>query len=174
MDKFRQIQENLLDYFKDVDDSTFIEFVDCFAYDASTDNEEVSKLAEQFIEDQGLFDAIINHKYDQTEKASLFSRSSLSQRNMLIDIKTTLVSLSHNRFRKSILNSKIDALDIKIGKQENKMSNIKLEGNLKSFNFLKNQLLACYASLNSNENYFYSEKEDAKFVKQVKEIEYLK
>ena len=173
MDKFIQIQKNLLDYFKDVDDATFIEFVDCFAYDASTDNEEVSKLAEQFIEDQGLFDAIINHKYDQSDKATIFNRSSLSQVTILQDVKTALVSLSHNRFRKSILNSKIDALDIKIGKQENKMSNIILEGNLKSFNLLKSELLECYSSLNNNENYFYGKEADAKIVKRITKIEYL-
>ena len=55
----------------------------------------------------------------------------------------------------------------------NKIAKIKSTHNKKSFNFVKNNLLSCYASLNNNDNYFYCEKEDTEFVKEIKEIELL-
>lgn len=99
MDKLIQIQKNLEDYLKDVDNATFVEFVDTFAYKNTTKSKRVSKLIEKFIEDNDLFEALTNEKYDEEHPHQLFLRSNLSQTGLLRDIRISLVSLSHNRFR---------------------------------------------------------------------------
>lgn len=156
MDKFRQIQENLFEYFENTDDATFVEFVDSFAYFQPTKSTKVSKLVEQFIKDNDLFTALANEKYDKDHPEKLFNRSSLSDTDLLSEIRIALISLSHNRFRFAL--NKKDNNDV----------------NKKNFDFLKSHLLECYNALNRSESYFDGEVEDSEFVQKVGELTYKK
>ncbi len=100
IDESIELQENLFEYFKDVDDKTFSEFIDCFVYHTGTQNNKVSKLATAFIEDNGLTNAHINYMHDMENPKQFFSRSNLSECSMMQDIKNSLLSVAYNRFRK--------------------------------------------------------------------------
>jgi len=172
--QIEQLQKIIFDYFKDIDDATIVEIVNAFVYDVPNPKLGAGKLIEKFLEDNGLVDAHINYLYDKTDGASLFRRSSLSQSSMIENVKMSLLGLSFNRLSSNVgYDSKIEAIEEKIQKREEKIQKIKSTANKKSFNLVKHELLRCYSSFNNNEQYFYSEKEDAKFVADIKKIELL-
>lgn len=95
----QQIQENVFDYFKNVSDEIFVQVVDCLAYHQSTNNQEVSKLCEAFLSDNELSIIYGNYVLDLKEPRDFFSRTSLSERNIIDQIKVGLMSASHVRFK---------------------------------------------------------------------------
>jgi hypothetical protein len=173
----KQLQIIIFDYFKDTDDATLVEIVDVFVYDQPNPTSEVSKIIEKFLKDNGLNEAFLNAQYDKTEKASIFSRSSLSQVNMIENVKMSLLGLSFNRFRVAATTDtykkEIEVLDDKIKKQDVKVKNLTSTANAKTFDVVKRGLLECYSTLNNNDQYFFGETEDAKFVKLVNKLELL-
>lgn len=106
MDKLVETQKILDKQLSHLDDKTFVQLVDCFCYDTPTKSTRISKILERFIEDNDLFEVVANARYDREHPEGFFLRSSLSQRQTLENIKVSLVSLSHNRFRFHLQDSK--------------------------------------------------------------------
>lgn len=97
-----------MEYFKDTDDKTFIALVETFVYQSPVgSNTKVSKLIEKFLQDNGLSEAYVNYLMDLKDENSkeyqkrFFNRSSMSQRDMIEKIQTSMLNACFNRFRKA-------------------------------------------------------------------------
>lgn len=96
---YQSLQEQIMEYFKDTDDKTFIAPVG--------NNTKVSTLIETFLKDNGLSDAYVNYLLDlkdediKEHQKRFFNRSSLSQRDMIEKVKSAMLNASFNRFRKN-------------------------------------------------------------------------
>lgn len=99
MSEFREIQENLFDYFLEVSDEDIVKFIDCFIYNGINPKKHISQMIEKFLEDSGLVQAFINYQYDLKNPKSLFRRSSSSEIDVMNNIRNGLLSLAYNRFR---------------------------------------------------------------------------
>lgn len=100
-DRFYELQEDLDEYFKNLDDVTFIHFCDLFVFESGTSNVKISELTEKFLRDNGLHEAYMNYIMEMRKPSQLFSRFQ-SDIAMIDDIKKALLVLSYNRFRKSL------------------------------------------------------------------------
>jgi hypothetical protein len=104
---YQSIQENVIDYFKDVDDKTFIAVVDTIAYHQPIgQNEKAAELIDSFLKDNGLEQVYASYLIDfqsmaKGESISFFRRTSMSETHMIENIKTALISAGYNRFRNS-------------------------------------------------------------------------
>lgn len=99
-DAYLEIQENLFEYFDNVEDKQFVDFVDAFVYDIPVKLEGSSKLIEKFLEDNDIQKAFLNYQLDLRNKEKIiFFRSTMSQRTIIEQIKQALLSLAYNRFR---------------------------------------------------------------------------
>lgn len=98
----QEIQENLFEWFRDVDDRTLADFILVFVYDNSINNVKISKLVEKFLDENGLAMAYINYQHDMRKKESAWLRSSYSERNMIEMVRSGLLSVSFNRFDKNL------------------------------------------------------------------------
>lgn len=101
------LQENIIEYFKDIDDKTFIALIDTFVYHSPIgDNKKISTLIDKFLKDNELGEAYLNYLCDLKDESTkdlhkhFFNRSSMSQRNMIENIKSALLNAAYNRFRK--------------------------------------------------------------------------
>lgn len=146
-----QIQELVIDYFKDMDDATVSAVVDSIVYITPiTDRKsKISGIIEKFLEDNGLTKAYLNYVYDYRNDSNFFNRASLSEVDMIENVKKAFLNLSYNRYR---------AL---VEKKKEKANN---------FNFLKKTLLEIFEHFNNNENYFYGKEEDAKMVDKIESL----
>ncbi len=99
MDDYRELQENLFDYFKDVNDKLFVGFVKCFVYHNGTSDTEVTKLVTKFLKDNELTDAYLRYCTDVKKDKILFYSSTLAERTLIEQINHGLLSLSFNRFK---------------------------------------------------------------------------
>ena len=149
--KERQIQEIVLNYFKDMDDKTVSAIVYAIVYvNPITDrNSKVSGIIEKFLKDNGLEHAFLNYMHDYRGESKYFQRASISEIDMIENIKKALLNLSYNRYRQLI------------EKKTERATN---------FNFLKRSILEIYERFNSNENYFYGKEEDAKMVEKIESL----
>lgn len=100
-DQIKGIQEDLIDYFKDMDNKTFVQVVDCLVYHNGTTDSKISKLIEKFLEDMGLTEAYLNYLMEIKKPSSFFVRHP-SDIQMIEDIKKSFLSLSYNRFIKEL------------------------------------------------------------------------
>jgi hypothetical protein len=151
MTEIQQIQEIVTDWFEEYDDKTVSDFICSFVYMQPTKNKTISLLIEKFLDDNGLKTIYVNYLSDirrKNEGKLIFNSCSHTDRNMLIDINTSLLSLSFNRLRTIV---------------DKPVSN-------KNFNFLKKELLSIYECLNRSENYIYSEEEDFKIVTKIQKM----
>lgn len=98
MTNLKDLQEELQEYFKHIDDSTFVQIVTSFAFFKSTDNTKVRALIEKFLEDNDLTKAYSNYYMDLVSPNTFFNRSSLAESNIIENIRLCLLALSHNRF----------------------------------------------------------------------------
>lgn len=97
----KNLQQQVSDYFKDVDNETFVAFVESMVYEVPAKNDKISELSTKFLEDNGLTVAYVNYVSDlRDDSHRLFNRSSFSERDMIESIKNALLSVSFNRFRK--------------------------------------------------------------------------
>lgn len=157
------IQEQILDYFKEYDDQTISHFIDSFVYYKPAYNDQISKLVEKFLEDNGITEAYLNYVSDARGDNDFFKRASGSQVDTINIVNQALLNLVYNRFRNNLIDkSKLNEIDKKV---------IKL--NKKNFNLLKKSLLECYDCLNRNENYFYSKEEDKDLVDKISQIKFV-
>lgn len=142
----RQVQEIVLDYFKNMDDKTVSDVVDSFVYHTPiTDKRsKTSKIIEKFLEDNGLVNAYTNYLSDYVKKENkFFLHSSMSEVDMIEKVKNAMLNLAYNRFRNLV--TKRDT----------------------NFKFLKKTVLEVFECLNNNENYIYGKENDEKLVKKV-------
>lgn len=99
MDTYQEIQENLFEYFEEIDDKTLISFITSFVYNNGTSDSSTSKLIEKFLEENGLVDTFCKYQMDLNEPKSFFRRCSMSQASMIDQIKQGLLSVAFNRFK---------------------------------------------------------------------------
>jgi hypothetical protein len=147
----RQIQEIVLNYFKNMDDKTVSTVVDAIVYvNPITDRKsKASEVIEKFLKDNGLEKAFLNYMHDYRNESKYFQRASISEIDMIENIKRALLNLSYNRYR---------AL---IDKKSERATN---------FNFMKRTLLEIFECLNNNENYIYGKEDDAKIVAKIEAL----
>lgn len=147
----RQIQEIVLNYFKDMDDKTVSAVIDAIVYlNPITDRKsKVSEVIEKFLKDNGLEMAFLNYMHDYRGESKYFYRASLSEVDMIEKIKKALLNLSYHRYR---------AL---IEKKKEKATN---------FNFIKKTLLEIFERFNDSEMYFYGKKEDREMVAKIESL----
>jgi hypothetical protein len=98
-DEFKDIQEAVFDYFRDIDDKTISAFIECHVFKTGTTNTEICTMNEKFLEDNGLKEAYLNQHHDETHPGAYFLRTSLTQRSILQQVNVALLTLAFNRFR---------------------------------------------------------------------------
>lgn len=103
--QFREIQEDLQEYFKDTDDKTFIAVCDVLVFHMSTNDSNISSLATKFLEDNGLNEAYVNYIVEMDKPSSLWLRH-VTDIEMIENIKRALLGLSYMRMRKYVRTSK--------------------------------------------------------------------
>lgn len=99
--KFRELQEDIQEYFEKVDDETFAAVCDAIVFHLSTDNEHVSKLTTQFLDDNGLGEAFINYHNEMTRPQNGWFRH-VADIEMIEKIKKAFLALSYLRMRKYV------------------------------------------------------------------------
>jgi hypothetical protein len=144
----RQIQELVLDYFKDIDDITVSTVVDAIVYmNPITDRKsKASEVIEKFLSDNGLADSFLKYMHDYRNESKYFLRASISDVDMIENVKRALLNLSYNRYR------------LLMEKKKERATN---------FNFMKRTLLEIFECLNNNENYIYGKEDDKKMVAKI-------
>lgn len=110
-----EIQQDLIEYFKDMDDDTFIALVDMLAFHKGTSDIKLSRLAEKFLNDNGLHEAYVNYSLAMNKPNNFFQRHP-SDIQMIVEIKQSLLSLSHNRFRRSMRKAKSKSTTTPLGR----------------------------------------------------------
>ncbi len=156
MVKENRVQSLIIEYFKDTDDKTLVTFIESFVYHLPASNENLSKMIDKFLEDNGLKIAYCNYITDLKNPDRYLNLSSRSETNMIEDIKFAMLNLSFNRLRFSI-----STIELKLP-----------NNNKKNFKFLKNELSKIITSLNNYENYFYSKEEDSELLTKIKSMKY--
>lgn len=104
--QIQDIQEGLFEFFEDIDDKMVIDFIDSFVYFNSTQDVRVSKLIERFLKENELMGAYMNVIHDRDNQSNHFLRASLSERSMIQEIQSCLLSLAYNRFRNQLAKAK--------------------------------------------------------------------
>lgn len=147
----RQIQEIVLNYFKDIDDITVSAVVDALVYfNPITDQKsKASRLIEKFLKDNGLEQAFLNYAQDYRNESKFFQRATMSEIDMIENVKRAFLNLTYNRYRALIETKKERATN---------------------FNFMKKTLLEVFDCLNNNDNYFYGKEDDEKIVAKIESL----
>ncbi len=107
-DQMQEIQEDLIEYFKDMDDKTFMDVCDVIAFHLSTNDSKISQLAEKFLSDNGLHQAYLNYLMELKNPSTMFARHP-SDVELIGQIKQSLLALAYNRFRRSMSKAKMSA-----------------------------------------------------------------
>ena len=103
-----QLQQIVIDYFKDTDNTTIALLVDTFVYNLPS-SKETQTLLEKFLKDNGVMDAYLNTLIDlQKGSDAIFLRASLSERDMIDVLRNGFLNLVFNRFRDLPLASKVE------------------------------------------------------------------
>jgi len=171
---FENLQQIIIDFFKDVDDKILSDFVDVFNYRIKATYTETNDLLNKFLDENSIRESFINVLIDSKNSSNIlqeltnicddkttqfFRRASTSDNEIIEHISTALFNVITQRFRKN--------------KFETKKSNqATISENNKNFNFIKNELLDVYNRLNENEHYLYGKDEDEKLIKKVETMKY--
>lgn len=164
---FENLQTIIATFFIGVDDKIVSDFVDVFNYRVKATYPETNKLLDKFLDEYSIRQSFVNVLIDSdkseellvqvadsfNKKSEYFFRSSLSDRDMINNISSSLFNVVVQRFRKKIYDNPI----IPVKSKDNK-----------NFEFIKTELLNTYDRLNECEQYMYSESDDAKLVKKIK------
>lgn len=127
-DPMKEIQENLFEYFEDMDDKTFVAVVDKIVYHQGDEDIRTSKLAEKFLIDNGLKDAYLDYLIELKTPNSYFRRNP-SGVDMIEKVKNSLLSVSQNRFRRVLSKSTPKSTPlIRLNKQEKKDLTMVIKG----------------------------------------------
>ncbi len=158
-----QIQQIVIDYFKETDNAVICEFISSFVYHQHNPSSKISKLIEKFIADQGIVDAYLAYLqviHDESKPESeqpIFRKASSSQIHIIEQLKTALLNLSFNRFNQSV------DKNVKEGKKELKEAR-------KDARSMANEVVTILTRLNDNENYFYGKEDDEKAIEKAEKI----
>ena len=98
----KSLQFAVIDYFKDTPDELFTQIVDSFVYNKGTTNDKVGKIVGKFLKDNGVEQAYINYRIDFTDEARIFKRSSLTERDMIEQLKNAFLNAAYNRFASNV------------------------------------------------------------------------
>lgn len=99
MDALQEIQEDLMEFLKDVDDKTFVGFVDSMVFHVGTDDGKVTELCTRFLEEQDIKEEYLDYvRMMKLPKKPLFI-GNMASVEIIEKIKQSLLALSHNRFR---------------------------------------------------------------------------
>jgi hypothetical protein len=153
-----QLQQIVLDYFKDVEDELFLKIVDSFVYDQGTNDKKVSSKLEAFIKENELEQIVLDYHWNRNNPKAFFIRNAGGM-EMYENIKVGFMNAWINR---SISGAK---LDTKLEKAKTKLN----KANLKYATF---HALECFESLHRSEQYFYSKEEDLKIVEILAKIKW--
>lgn len=97
-----ELQKQILEYFKDVDDNMIRDVIESFVYFKGSSNSAVGELTQKFLKENDLTMAFVNYCMDmkkiQNGEKIMFYRSSGSERDMIENIKVSLLNLAYNRF----------------------------------------------------------------------------
>lgn len=119
-----QIQKILIDYFKDFDDETMIKVIDSFVYKEPTTDEKISKIIEKFLADNSLTQAWCNIMLDKKEPRRFFTRSNMSEVEIINQITNGFLNLAYNRFRCSNIELKLAKNETNITKRNLNIANL--------------------------------------------------
>ncbi len=103
MTQYREIQENLFEWFKDIPDKDVIDFISTFVYGEVNPRIEISKLIGRFLEENKLSLDYINYLWDIDNPDSSWRRTSIGTVDIINNIRHGLLSLAFNRYRNSQL-----------------------------------------------------------------------
>ena len=104
--QLQEIQEDLMEYFKDIDDKTFIAIVDVIVYQLGTTDSNISKLSEKFLKDTGLEEAYLNYILE-LNNPSKFLKANPTDVRMIENVNVSLISIGFIRFKRTLRNSKV-------------------------------------------------------------------
>lgn len=104
--QLQEIQEDLMEYFKDIDDKTFIGIVDVIVYQLGTTDSNISKLSEKFLNDNGLSEAYLNYILELKNPSKFFQANPTDVR-MIEDVNVSLISIGFIRFKRTLRNSNV-------------------------------------------------------------------
>lgn len=166
---FENLQTIIATFFIGVDDKIVSDFVDVFNYRVKATYPETNKLLDKFLDEYSIRQSFVNVLIDSdkseellsqvtdsfTKKSEYFFRSSLSDRDIINNISSSLFNVIVQRFRKVIF-------------EKNQNNAIEVKKTNKNFEFIKTELLNTYYRLNECEQYMHSETDDAKLVKKIK------
>lgn len=155
MNNQRQVQELVLEYFKNTSEEKLIEFAESYCYHMGTSSDDISPMIQKFNSDNGLTEAYNNHVYDITNTDSFFRKSNGSESMMISLVQQGILNAIFNKARNRI--------------SEKKKT---YDTNRNNFNWLKNHLLDCYDALNRNESYFDGKEEDEKTVTKINKMKF--
>ena len=105
-DLLQNLQKQIFDYFEDTDNKTLVEIIHAFVYYSPSNRSDVGVIIDKFLKDNDLTQAYINYSIDIKEKdnpSTYFNRSSLSEREMIENVRLSFLSLGFNRLRQSIV-----------------------------------------------------------------------
>lgn len=148
------IQNELFKFFENVSDETLIGFVDSFVYFRVNPPEEVSKLIEKFLDDNGLTESYPLYVMDILKPNQYLKRCSINITEVIEDIRISLLSVAFQ-----VLKNK---------KEEPKPKEKKLTN--KNFNFIKGELIEILECGERCEIYFNGKEEDTKLLKKVRNL----
>lgn len=106
VNQLQEIQEDLMEYFKDIDDKTFIAIVDVIVYQLGTTDSNISKLSEKFLTDNGLSEAYLNYILELKNPSKFFQANPTDVR-MIEDVNVSLISIGFIRFKRMLRNSNV-------------------------------------------------------------------
>lgn len=98
-DPIQELQEDLLEYFKDMDNNTFAKVVTKLVYHQGDEDTRTSELVLKFLQDNGLEKAYMNYIYNMKQRYMI---RDLSDVQMIENVKSALLSLAFNRFRRLV------------------------------------------------------------------------
>lgn len=96
-----QIQEDIFEQFKDVDNETLCKFIKSFVYMKPTNDESISKMVTKFLEDNDLSiiygNIYMDHQDYLKGNSRNFLRTTISERSMFDDLQIAFWNLAFNR-----------------------------------------------------------------------------
>lgn len=96
------IQESVIEYFSEFDDSTVAKVTECVVFFKGTDDPVVSKISSDFINHCDMSDDFANYMMDLSPSPKNgnehFRRSSMSGIQMVQDVRVAMLVMCFNRF----------------------------------------------------------------------------
>ena len=105
-----QVQEIVLDWFKDVDNEHVMDFMYVFIYNDKAMYPDTNELLDKFLNENGLKNSYTNYLIDlkdKDDKTKFFRRQTFSDSSILEDVRNGLFNLCFNRFKNMIFENRV-------------------------------------------------------------------